>query len=56
MTAPHTVHRTVTDDGWRASCTCGWRTVRPTRQLRDQDADTHELTTTTSTRTTRPLR
>jgi hypothetical protein len=39
----HHIHRSVDAYGWCASCTCGWRTVRHTRQLRDQDVDAHQL-------------
>jgi hypothetical protein len=29
--------------GYRASCTCGWRVARKARELREQDADAHQL-------------
>jgi hypothetical protein len=39
----HRVHTSATEAGWSAACTCGWRTVRRTRQLRDQDTDAHHM-------------
>ena len=44
----HAVRRTATETGYRASClACGWHTTRRTRELRDQDADAHQLTAAT---------
>jgi hypothetical protein len=41
-TRPHTVRKTIVEDGYRAPCACGWHTTRRTRELRDRDADTHQ--------------
>jgi hypothetical protein len=38
----HRVRTSATADGWTAACTCGWRTVRRTREQRDQDTDAHQ--------------
>jgi hypothetical protein len=38
----HRIHVSTNSTGYRASCTCGWRTVRRTRQLRDQAITAHE--------------
>jgi hypothetical protein len=42
MTA-HRMHTSATAEGFAASCSCGWRTVRRSRELRDQDVDAHQL-------------
>jgi hypothetical protein len=43
-TAAHRVVRYCDERGFVASCQAhGWRTCRQTRELRDQDADVHEL-------------
>lgn len=42
-TARHRVRRTVTESGFAGRCSCGWATTRRTRQLRDRDVDTHEI-------------
>lgn len=42
MTATRWVRRWMDENGFAASCRCGWRTHRATRALRDQDADAHE--------------
>jgi hypothetical protein len=47
VTTTHTIHRSVTEDGWRARCSCGWTTQRRMRELRDRDADTHQHDTAT---------
>jgi hypothetical protein len=39
----HRVRTSATADGWTAACTCGWRTVRRTREQRDLDTDAHQL-------------
>jgi hypothetical protein len=39
----HRVRTSATADGWTAACTCGWRTVRRTREQRDQDTGAHQL-------------
>jgi hypothetical protein len=39
----HRTRRSTTERGFEASCACGWRCCYPTRQLRDQAADAHEL-------------
>lgn len=39
----HRLRTSVTADGYCASFSCGWRTVRRTRELRDQDIDAHQL-------------
>jgi hypothetical protein len=39
----HRTRRTMTERGYEASCSCGWRCCRHTRELRDQAADAHEL-------------
>jgi hypothetical protein len=40
----HDVTRYADENGYVASCRCGWRTTRRTRHLRDRDADAHTLT------------
>jgi hypothetical protein len=42
-TSTHRVTRYAAQSGWRASCPCGWRSTRKTRELREQDAHAHEL-------------
>jgi hypothetical protein len=39
----HVTRRWLDVAGWSAACSCGWRTRRHTRELRDRDADAHEL-------------
>jgi hypothetical protein len=39
----HRIHTSATAAGWAAACTCGWRTVRRTRQLRDTDINAHQM-------------
>ena len=39
----HRLRTSVTADGYCASFSCGWRTLRRTRELRDQDADAHQM-------------
>jgi hypothetical protein len=41
MSTAHWIHRHVDDRGYTASCSCGWRTVRRTRELRDQAIEQH---------------
>jgi hypothetical protein len=45
MTAHHAHHtrRWAAEAGYCAACRCGWRTTRRTRELRDRDADAHEI-------------
>jgi hypothetical protein len=43
MTEHHRVRTSVDERGWCATCSCSWRTVRRTRQQRDQDADAHAM-------------
>lgn len=42
--ALHQTFRYVDASGWRASCWCQWSVTRKTRELRDQDADAHDVT------------
>lgn len=37
----HRVVRYADQDGYVASCVCGWRTTRPTRERRDADVAAH---------------
>ena len=37
----HPIHVSVDDTGFAASCTCGFRASRPTRELRDIDINEH---------------
>jgi hypothetical protein len=39
----HRVRISVTVDGFAASCCCGWRCCRRTREQRDTDVNAHEL-------------
>lgn len=41
----HRVHSSTTAAGYAASCACGWRVVRPTRDERDQRAEQHRQAT-----------
>ncbi len=43
VTGGHHLRRFTTVDGFEAACSCGWRTCRRTRELRDRDADAHEI-------------
>jgi hypothetical protein len=40
----HRIRRLTDEGGYGGSCGCGWRTHRRTRELRDRDADAHQLT------------
>jgi hypothetical protein len=40
----HRIRRSTTTNGYEAACSCGWRTIRRTRELRDLDADAHAIT------------
>lgn len=37
----HRIHVSTTTDGYAAACTCGWRTVQRSRELRDVDCNQH---------------
>jgi hypothetical protein len=37
----HRLRSSVDVTGWRASCSCGWSTCRPTRDQRQHDIDEH---------------
>ena len=37
----HRIHVNTTDDGYTATCSCGWSTCRPSRELRQVSIDAH---------------
>lgn len=44
----HRIRRaSATPDSYTACCSCGWATARRTHQLRDRDADAHQMSHTT---------